>query len=31
MYSPACEQDTPSKLAQLLQDERERDLAPVAG
>jgi PAS domain-containing protein len=31
MYSPACEQDTPSKLAQRLQDERERDLAPVAG
>jgi PAS domain-containing protein len=31
MYSPACEQDTPAKLAQLLQDERERDLAPVAG
>jgi PAS domain-containing protein len=31
MYSPACEQDTQAKLVQLLQDEREPDLAPVAG
>ena len=31
VYSPACETDTSAKLAQLLDDEREPDLAPIAG
>ena len=30
VYSPACEFDTRAKLAQLLDDEREPDVAPVA-
>ncbi len=31
VYSPACEFDTHAKLARLLEDQREPDLASVAG